>query len=204
MNRRLYRSRRDSVLGGVAGGVADYFDIDPSIVRVVWAVLALVTGGIFLVLYIVMWIVVPEGPSAATVAARRRAAAASSPADRRRRAAAAPPPDWEAHEQRLRRGGSGGAVIFGADPDRARGLVPDRPVPARLRPRPALAGSARGPGRRPARRRPATAARPSSSRPNRANAAALTATSMPAASFTSRPRSAGSRSPCGGCGNWKA
>ncbi len=74
MNRRLYRSRRDSILGGVAGGVADYFDMDPSIVRVVWAVLALVTGGIFLVLYIVMWIVVPEGPSAATVAraARRR------------------------------------------------------------------------------------------------------------------------------------
>ena len=68
MNRRLYRSRRDSILGGVAAGVADYFDMDPSIVRVVWAVLALVTGGIFLVLYIVMWIVVPEGPSAATVA----------------------------------------------------------------------------------------------------------------------------------------
>ena len=67
MNRRLYRSRRDSVLGGVAGGVADYLDVDPSIVRIIWAILALVTGGLFLILYIVMWIVVPEGPSAATV-----------------------------------------------------------------------------------------------------------------------------------------
>ncbi|HEX6128393.1 MAG TPA: PspC domain-containing protein [Candidatus Limnocylindria bacterium] len=61
MNRRLYRSRTDSVLGGVAGGVAEYLDVDPSIVRIVWAVLAIVTGGIFFVLYIVMWIVVPEG-----------------------------------------------------------------------------------------------------------------------------------------------
>jgi phage shock protein PspC (stress-responsive transcriptional regulator) len=61
MNRRLYRSRTDSILGGVAGGVAEYLDIDPSLVRIVWAVLAIVTGGIFFVLYIVMWIVVPEG-----------------------------------------------------------------------------------------------------------------------------------------------
>jgi phage shock protein C len=61
MNRRLFRSRTDSVLGGVAGGVAEYLDVDPSIVRIVWAVLAIVTGGIFFLLYIVMWIVVPEG-----------------------------------------------------------------------------------------------------------------------------------------------
>ncbi len=63
MNRRLYRSRTDSVIGGVAGGVAEYLDVDPSIVRIVWAVLAIITGGIFFVLYIVMWIVVPEGVS---------------------------------------------------------------------------------------------------------------------------------------------
>lgn len=120
MNRRLYRSTRDSVLGGVAGGVADYFDMDPSIVRILWAVLALVTGGIFLVLYIVMWIVVPEGPSAATVA-RAAAPDASPPGEPGSEPAAtdasvtggAQAADWETHEQRLRRGGSGGAVIFG-------------------------------------------------------------------------------------------
>lgn len=61
MNRRLYRSRNDSIIGGVAGGVAEYLDIDPSLVRIVWAILAIITGGIFFVLYIVMWIVVPEG-----------------------------------------------------------------------------------------------------------------------------------------------
>lgn len=62
MTRRLYRSTTDTVLGGVAAGVAEYLDADPSIIRVLWAVLGLVTGGIFVVLYVVMWIVVPETP----------------------------------------------------------------------------------------------------------------------------------------------
>ena len=102
--------------------MADYFDMDPSIVRILWAVLALVTGGIFLVLYIVMWIVVPEGPSAATVAQRAAAPDASqTPGEPGSEPAAAdasetagaPAADWETQEQRLRRAGSGGAVIFG-------------------------------------------------------------------------------------------
>jgi phage shock protein PspC (stress-responsive transcriptional regulator) len=120
MNRRLYRSRHDSVLGGVAGGVADYLDVDPSVVRIVWAILALVTGGIFLVLYIVMWIVVPEAPDVAPappgVAGMPGAtdAAGTMPAGD-----AAPgwvPPAtgqrWAATARR-HRGGSGGAWIFG-------------------------------------------------------------------------------------------
>src|SRR5687768_13630579 len=68
MNQRLYRSRTDSVLGGVAGGVAEYLDADPSIVRIIWAILGIVTGGILIVLYIVMWIVVPEAPASAAPA----------------------------------------------------------------------------------------------------------------------------------------
>jgi phage shock protein C len=115
MNRRLYRSRRDSVLGGVAGGVADYLDIDPSIVRIIWAILALVTGGLFLVLYIVMWIVVPEGPSAATVAGAAAAPPSGTTAEpgSEPAQAQASAPAWGAYEERLRRGGSGGAMIFG-------------------------------------------------------------------------------------------
>ena len=62
MNGRLYRSRDDRVIAGVAGGLADYLDVDPSLVRVVWVILALFSGGGFLVVYIVMAIVVPEGP----------------------------------------------------------------------------------------------------------------------------------------------
>ncbi|MGH2465443.1 MAG: PspC domain-containing protein [Candidatus Limnocylindrales bacterium] len=62
MNDPLYRSRSDRMLAGVAGGVAEHFDLDPSLVRVLWAILVIVSGGIFLLIYIVMAIVVPEEP----------------------------------------------------------------------------------------------------------------------------------------------
>ncbi len=62
MNERLYRSRSDRMIAGVAGGLAEHFDLDPSLVRVAWVLLALVTGGIFFLAYIVMAIVVPEDP----------------------------------------------------------------------------------------------------------------------------------------------
>jgi phage shock protein PspC (stress-responsive transcriptional regulator) len=63
VNDRLYRSRDDRMLAGVAAGLADYWDADPSLIRVVWALLAIVSGGIALVVYIVMAIVVPEDPA---------------------------------------------------------------------------------------------------------------------------------------------
>jgi phage shock protein PspC (stress-responsive transcriptional regulator) len=60
MDDRLYRSRTDRVISGVAGGLAERLDLDPSIVRVVWVVLAVVSGGIFALVYLVMMFVVPE------------------------------------------------------------------------------------------------------------------------------------------------
>src|SRR5689334_7140903 len=57
--RRLYRSRDERMLFGVAGGMARYVDIDPSIVRIIWALLVL-AGGAGLLLYIVAAIVIPE------------------------------------------------------------------------------------------------------------------------------------------------
>ena len=62
MNRRLYRSVSDRKIGGVAAGTATYFDIDPSISRVLWLLLAIFTGGAFLLVYLVMWAIVPEEP----------------------------------------------------------------------------------------------------------------------------------------------
>lgn len=62
MAERLYRSRDDRMLAGVAGGVAEALDADPSLVRIIWAMLAIFTGGIAVLVYIVMAIVVPEAP----------------------------------------------------------------------------------------------------------------------------------------------
>src|SRR5919108_4897150 len=60
MGDRLYRSRRDRMIAGVAGGLAEMWDADPSLVRIIWALLVVFTGGIALLVYIVMAIVVPE------------------------------------------------------------------------------------------------------------------------------------------------
>ena len=60
MTGRLYRSTTDRMISGVAGGLADYLNLDPSLVRIVWAVLMFVTGGLFFLVYVVMWIVLPE------------------------------------------------------------------------------------------------------------------------------------------------
>jgi phage shock protein C len=60
MDYRLYRSRRDRMLAGVAGGLAEMWGADPSLVRIIWALLVIFTGGIALLVYIVMAIVVPE------------------------------------------------------------------------------------------------------------------------------------------------
>ncbi len=60
--KRLYKSRQNRMIGGVCGGVAEYFDIDPSIVRILW-VLSIFLGGAGVLLYIVAMIVVPPNPS---------------------------------------------------------------------------------------------------------------------------------------------
>ncbi len=57
--KRLFRSKKDRILGGVCGGVADYFDVDPTIVRLIWVLLTLAWGA-GLLLYIIAWIIVPE------------------------------------------------------------------------------------------------------------------------------------------------
>jgi len=58
--RRLVRSINDRKICGVCAGVADYFDLDPTLVRVLWLLLLLCagTGGLA---YIIFWIVLPEG-----------------------------------------------------------------------------------------------------------------------------------------------
>ncbi len=57
--KRLYRSRDNRMLGGVCGGLAEYFNIDPTLVRLAFLLLFLAAGSGPL-LYLVMWIIVPE------------------------------------------------------------------------------------------------------------------------------------------------
>ena len=59
--RRLYRSRTNRKLAGVCGGLAQYFTADATLIRVLFVVLALL-GGPGLVIYLLMWILVPEEP----------------------------------------------------------------------------------------------------------------------------------------------
>jgi phage shock protein PspC (stress-responsive transcriptional regulator) len=55
------RSWTDRKIAGVCGGLAEYFDLDPTLLRVVWVLLVLFAGT-GLLAYIVMWIVVPSAP----------------------------------------------------------------------------------------------------------------------------------------------
>jgi phage shock protein C len=57
--KRLFRSRKDRILGGVCGGLGNYLNVDPVLVRVVWAILFF-AAGVGLLAYILAWIIIPE------------------------------------------------------------------------------------------------------------------------------------------------
>jgi phage shock protein C len=64
--RKLYRSRTERMLAGVCGGIAEYSNMDPTLVRVLFVVLAFITGGGALLAYPVLWMIVPEAPQQPT------------------------------------------------------------------------------------------------------------------------------------------
>lgn len=59
--KKLYRSKEDKIIAGVCGGIAEYFSIDPIWVRLT-AIILLFLNGIGALLYIILWILVPENP----------------------------------------------------------------------------------------------------------------------------------------------
>ncbi len=61
MNKRLYRSTREKMIGGVCGGMAEYFEIDPVLIRILFVVATFV-GGSGILAYIICWIIIPEQP----------------------------------------------------------------------------------------------------------------------------------------------
>ena len=61
MHKRLYRSNTNKMIAGVCGGIAEYFEIDPVIVRII-AVVLLIIGSAGFWAYIILWILVPKNP----------------------------------------------------------------------------------------------------------------------------------------------
>jgi len=59
--KRLMRSSTDKKVGGVCAGLADYFDLDPTLVRIVW-LLAIFFAGTGFLIYIILWIALPLAP----------------------------------------------------------------------------------------------------------------------------------------------
>ena len=61
MNKRLFKSNHDKMLNGVCGGIAEYFDIDPTLLRLGWVLFCAMGGSGFLA-YIIAAIVIPSNP----------------------------------------------------------------------------------------------------------------------------------------------
>jgi phage shock protein C len=126
MSRRLYRSRDDRMLAGVAGGLAELWDADPSLVRVVWLILIPLTGGFALLAYIIMAFVVPEAGDepvfSAAAGADPAAGTGPVPGTEGGAPSAGTPPDWRSARREARAArrdarranwghGSGGLII---------------------------------------------------------------------------------------------
>ncbi|MDD1723546.1 MAG: PspC domain-containing protein [Methanospirillum sp.] len=62
--KKLYRARKDKILGGVCGGFGHYMDIDPVLVRILFILLILVWGAGILI-YLIAWIIIPLEPEEA-------------------------------------------------------------------------------------------------------------------------------------------
>jgi len=59
MAKKLYRSKKNNIIAGICGGIAEYFEIDPNIVRLLWIAGTLLTGGTGLIVYVIAWFLIP-------------------------------------------------------------------------------------------------------------------------------------------------
>lgn len=67
---RLYRSETNRIIAGVCGGLGDYFNIDPTILRVIFILLT-VFGGSGILIYIILWIVIPSESKMGTISSEQ-------------------------------------------------------------------------------------------------------------------------------------
>jgi phage shock protein C len=57
---RLYRSKKERILGGVCAGLGEHLDVDPTVIRLIWVVVTLISFGTGIIVYILAWIIIPE------------------------------------------------------------------------------------------------------------------------------------------------
>ncbi|MDD1675301.1 MAG: PspC domain-containing protein [Methanomicrobiales archaeon] len=58
--KNLYRSKRNRVVAGVCGGIGEYLEIDPTVIRVIWALFTIFSMGVGILAYLAAWIIIPE------------------------------------------------------------------------------------------------------------------------------------------------
>jgi phage shock protein C len=62
MDKRLYRSRDNRIVAGVCGGLAEHFNVDPIVFRIILVILLLPGGLPGLIPYLILWLIIPENP----------------------------------------------------------------------------------------------------------------------------------------------
>jgi phage shock protein C len=60
--KQLFRPQQGRILGGVCAGIGVHLDVDPTVIRLVWAALTLLSLGTGIIVYIVAWVLIPEEP----------------------------------------------------------------------------------------------------------------------------------------------
>jgi phage shock protein C len=58
--KKMYRSYNNRVLAGVCAGIAEYLDVDPTVIRLLWVVLTILSFGAGVIAYLAAWIIIPE------------------------------------------------------------------------------------------------------------------------------------------------
>lgn len=58
--KRLYRSTQNKVLAGICGGIADYFSVDPVLIRIIFVVLLIASFGTAAIAYLIAWVIIPK------------------------------------------------------------------------------------------------------------------------------------------------
>ncbi len=58
---KLYRSKKNRIIAGVCGGIGEYFNVDPTLIRLLWLLISIL-GGSGILAYIIAWIIIPEEP----------------------------------------------------------------------------------------------------------------------------------------------